>query len=427
MKLTRRLFLGGGLAFVGCRGLREEGPASADFPLGVASGDPTPEGALVWTRYVGAGALRLEVWPREAPEAVRSFSVTPSDEGIALLDVTGLSPGAWYHYAFVASADGVDLTRSDEGRFRTVIAPDALVPLHFGVSSCSNQNYPLTPFLRAAQELEVDAFLMLGDTIYADGAKTLDDYRQKWREGLARRPYRLLRGSAALISTWDDHEIVNDASADALEQAQITAAREATFEYSPWRAAVGTQERLWRSIRYGRTAELFVLDCRSERNHARGEYLSREQLDWLKDGLAKSPATFKLILNSVPISAYEGAFFQLTRRDRWEGFPAQREELLRFIDETPIEGVLWLTGDFHMGVAGRVSPSGPGATQVEIAAGPAGQFSNPAPSYPGAPQFDFATASTNVVSLELDPATRKAHVRFLDGGSKVLFETDYLG
>ncbi|MFZ5441124.1 MAG: alkaline phosphatase D family protein [Myxococcota bacterium] len=425
MKLSRRLLLGGGLALAGCRGLREEGPASADFPLGVASGDPDTEGALVWTRFVGRGDLRLELWKRDEPANKRALPVTTANEGIALVDVSGLESGTWWHYAFVSSVDGVDVSRSDEGRFRTVIADDALAPLHFGVSSCSNQNYPLTPFLRAAQELEVDAFLMLGDTIYADGAKTLEQYREKWREGLARRPNRLLRGSAALISTWDDHEIVNDASADQLEQAQIVAAREATHEYSPWRAAVDHPERLWRSIRYGRTAELFVLDCRGERNHATGEYLSRAQMDWLKAGLAKSDAVFKLILNSVPISSYSAAFFQLTKKDRWEGFPEQREEILRFIDETPIEHVLWLTGDFHMGVAGRVSLEGPGATQLEIAAGPAGQFSNPSPSYPGAPQFDFSTASTNVVSLQLDPMAKTARVRFLDGGSKVLFDKTY--
>lgn len=426
MKLSRRLFLGGALV-AGCRALREDGPASPDFPLGVASGDPTSAGALVWTRYVGMGELRLELWKRNEPETKRTFAVNSENEGIALVDVTGLDSGAWWHYAFVSSLHGVDVSRSDEGRFRTVLAPDALAPLHFGVSSCSNQNFPLTPFIRAAQELEVDAFLMLGDSIYADGAHSLQQYREKWREGLARRPNRLLRASAALISTWDDHEIVNEASADEIEVARISAARQATHEYSPWRAALEHPDRLWRSIRYGRTAEIFVLDCRGERNHAKGEYLSREQMNWLKNGLAKSDAVFKLILNSVPISAYSAAFFQLMRRDRWEGFPRQREEILRFIDETPIDGVLWLTGDFHMGVAGRISLEGPGSQQIEIAAGPAGQASNPAPSYPGPPQFDFSTASTNIVSLQLDPTTKTARVRFLDGGKKVLFDKTYLG
>lgn len=424
MKLSRRWFLGGVTA-LGCGLPPEEGPASPDFPLGVSAGDPAPDGALVWTRWVGAGALRLEAWPRDDESAPRRvFEVTASDEGVVLFTLSGLPAGTWWKYVFIATKDGVE-TRSDEGRFRTAIAPDALEPLHFGVSSCSKQTWPLTPFTRAAQELECDAFLLLGDTVYADGAETLDDYRGRWREALSRRPYRLLRASTAQVNTWDDHEIVNDAAGEQVPPARIAAARQATFEHQPWRADAQAPERLWRSLRFGRTAELFVLDCRSERSVARREYLSRAQLDWLKHGLATSPATFKLVLNSVPISSYDAALFQLLAHDRWEGWPEQRTELLRFIDETPVEGVLWLTGDFHIGVAGRVSLDGPGARQVEIAAGPAGQGPNPSPSYPGPPQFDFATAKTNIVSLQLDPVAKTARVRFLDGGTKTLFERVY--
>ncbi len=425
MKVSRRLFLGG-LTAIGCGLPAEEGPASPDFPLGVSAGDPTSTGALAWTRYVGTGALRLEVWKRDDPATRHTFAVTPSDQGIALVVVEDLAPDTWWQYAFVASDDGVDGARSDEGRFRTAPDENSLAPVRFGVSSCSKQSYPLTPFTRAAQELECDAFLLLGDTVYADGATDLASYRASWRTALARRPNRLLRGSTGLISTWDDHEIVNDANGDQVPPAQIAAARQATFEHQPWRIDGERPGRLWRSLRWGKTAELFVLDCRSERNHATKEYLSRAQMDWLKAGLAASPATFKLILNSVPISSYPGAFFQLLAKDRWEGWPEQRRELLEFIDTSPIEGVLWLTGDFHMGVAGRVSREGVGATQVEIAAGPAGQGANPSPSYPSPPQFDFATAWNNVVVLDLDPASRTARVQFLDGGTRTLFDRSYV-
>jgi phosphodiesterase/alkaline phosphatase D-like protein len=132
-----------------------------------------------------------------------------------------------------------------------------------------------------------------------------------------------------------------------------------------------------------------------------------------------------VILNSVPITEYRGAFFQVFAPDRWEGFPEQRREVLRFIDETPVRGVLWLTGDFHMGVAGRVAREGPGATQVEVAAGPAGQTANPSFSYPAGPQFDFSTAVNNAVVLDLDPGARTARVQFVDGASKTLFDHVY--
>jgi alkaline phosphatase D len=424
VKVSRRLVLGG-LAAMSCgRAMQEPGPASPDFPQGVCAGDPDSRGALLWTRYTGTGALRLELWPRGDPATRLVFPVTPTDEGIALVRVEDLAAGTWWHYAFVGSKADGEVSRSEEGRFRTALAADALAPLRIGASSCADQEYPLTPFSRVADELECDVFLMLGDNLYADGAKTLDEYRQKWREALARRPTQRLRASTGLISTWDDHEIVNNATGE-LDPAQIQAARTATFEYQPWRESGASPGRLWRSIRWGRTVEFFVLDCRSERAPSTGQYMSREQLDWLKAGLAASPARFKLVLNSVPISNYPGAFFALTLDDRWQGYPAERTELLEFIEGRNIPGVLWLTGDFHMGVAGRVSATGPGSTMREIAAGPAGQFANPSPSYPAPPQFDFATAEHNVAVLDLDPAAGTVRVRFLDGGTRTLFDTTW--
>lgn len=425
MKLTRRFTLGA-LAAAGCNVLpSEEGPRSAQFPYGVAVGDPSSTGGLLWTRYLGAESLRVDVWPKDQPLNVRSLDATVMEHGISLVPVDGLSSGQWYSYAFVAHRAGVEVDRSDEGRFRTALAAGVLAPLRFGVSSCSRQTYPLAPLTRIAQEFECDAFLFLGDTVYADGATDLPGYREKWGEALTRRPQRLLRQSTGIISTWDDHEIINDASSEKVSPQRLEAARRATFEHQPWRADMQAPERLWRSLRFGATAEVFVLDCRSERSRTTNEYLSRTQLDWLKAGLASSTATFKLVLNSVPITSYPGAFFQLFAPDRWEGFPDQRREVLEFIDTTPVPGVLWLTGDFHMGVAGRVSRDGVGANQLELAAGPAGQFSNPSLSYPSGPQFDFATAVNNAVVLDLDPAARSVRVRFLDGGTRTLFEKTY--
>lgn len=424
MTWSRRSFLGG-LAMLGCGVPTESAAGSLDFPLGVSAGDAHHDSALLWTRYVGEGELRLEWWPENAPEVRRAVAAPVSEERIAKVTLSELEAGTWWHYVFVASRDGVDISTSDEGRFRTALAADSLEPLTLGASSCSHQRFPLTPLSRVAQQIRCDAFLLLGDTVYADGAHSLDEYRGVWREALARRPNRLLRQSAGLVGTWDDHEIVNDATPDTVSAEQMSAARQAAFEYQPLRPSGGTQTRLWRTIRWGRTAELFVLDCRSERNRATGEYVSAAQMEWLKAGLASSQATFKLILNSVPISSYPGALFQLFAKDRWEGFAAQRESLLRYIDEAPIDGVVWLSGDFHMGVVGRVSESGPGANQLEIAAGPAGQSANPSLSYPGPPQFDFATSANNVAVLDLNPAARTVRVRFLDGGSKTLFDGSY--
>lgn len=403
----------------GCGLPREAGPASPQFPLGVACGDVSVTSGDLWTAFEGTGPLTVRVWPRDDETSAQTFDVTLDDARIGTALVRTLSADTAYAYQF--SGDGV---LSDVGLFRTPPTADTLKPLTFGVASCARQTEPLAPLAVVAERYPLDALLYLGDTVYADGAKTLADYRGKWREALARRPQRLIRGATSVVATWDDHEVINDASGDRLDPSMLGAARTAFFEYQPVRPDAPT--RLWRSLRWGKTAELFVLDCRGERNHATREYMSREQLDWLKAGLAASDATFKLILNSVPISSYPGALFGAFSDDRWEGWPSQREELIDFVDANT-SGVLWLTGDFHMGVAGRVARTGPGSTQVEIAAGPAGSnLANPALSYPSPPQFDFASSINNMVVLDLDPATRAARVRFIASNDRVLFDHTYV-
>lgn len=417
MNFTRREVLLA-LAASGCGGVPIETPASDGFPCGVSSADATPTQVLLWTVYGGEQPLFVEWWPVD-DEAARRRLAAPVLDGVAQVDATGLDPGRRYAFHFTDGA-----RTSDVGRFRAAIAEDALVPLTFAASSCARQTTPLLPLAAVANGFTLDAFLCLGDAVYADGATNRPEYDAKWRGALARAPNRAMRQATSTIATWDDHEVENDASPASTPSELFAAARDSFFAHQPVRR--DAPGRIWRSRRWGRTAEVFVLDCRSERDSAQGEYVSREQLEWLERGIANSPATFKLILNSVPIGNYPSALFQAAARDRWDGYPAQRRELLEFVDAHR-EGVLWLTGDFHIGVAGRVSLEGPGAGQVELACGPAGaNLPNPALSYPAAPQFDYASADNNVLVLDLDPVTRSVRARFIGGDERVLFDQVYV-
>lgn len=414
----------------------EPGPASPRFPFGVASGEAGPDAALLWTLHEGSGSLKVRLWREDGGAAPRVEPVAPGDDGFVHHRVAGLEPGAWYRFAFfeldgsgadagldggAPSGEGV----SDTGRFRAAFAPGTLAPLRLGAVSCTHQDAPLGTLVHAAGRGDLDAFMLLGDTLYADGAVDLPGYRQMWRRLLERAPVRALRQATSLVATWDDHEVANNFGGDTVPPAQLQAGRRALFEHLPIAQNPEAPERLWRSFRWGATAELFVLDCRGERNGAAGEYVSRAQLDWLKAGLVSSPARFKVILNSVPITAFPGLFFDLAAADRWEGVPAQRTELLRFVDEARVPGVLWVSGDFHMACAGRVALEGPGARAVELLVGPGGQFKNPSPSYPGPPQFDFAAGIDNYATIDLDPALMTARVQYVTDRGAVAATLDY--
>jgi phosphodiesterase/alkaline phosphatase D-like protein len=351
--------------------------------------------------------------------------VTPSAGGFAHVDVPLPEPGARYRYVFFEMEGDTRLARSPIGRFRAAVPDSDRSVLRLGAVSCTRNGHAFRTLGHAAARDDLDAFLYLGDTTYADGSTTLDDYRAKWAENLATGEYRGLRASVSALATLDDHEVDNNFDPETVDAAQLAAGLAAFHEHQPIRLDADLPgRRIWKSVRWGQTVEVFVLDCRTERRPStrttsEAIYVSREQMQWLTMGLLESTAVFKVIMSSVPISDFPGAF-DLARDDRWEGYAAQRTEILRFIDDNAISGVLWVAGDFHMASAGRVSTSGVGSDQVEVLVGPGAHDGNILAATLFPPQFDWATSRDNYAVIELDPSTSRASVFYHDEDDSVL-------
>jgi alkaline phosphatase D len=414
--LSRRALLAGlALAGVGrCPPGARAVTRGARFPLGVASGDPRPDGATLWTRYTGSRPLQAVIWRADDGDlaSARFVTATPADGGFTHVEARGLPPDTWHHFSFVEG--GAKLARSAVGRFRTAPAPGARPLVRFGATSCTCQGISFSVLARASERNNLDAFLLLGDTVYCDGARTLGEFRARWHDAFSTPEYQALKASTAVIATWDDHEFFNDWSEDVIAPPQFAAASRAWFEHLPVPRNDEAPARIWRSLRFGDTAEVFVLDSRSERYRSRSQYVSPEQLDWLKQGLLRSTATFKLVMTSVPISSFESIWFRASKADRWESFPEDRERILRHVEDEQIRGVLWVAGDFHLASAGRVSASGPGKDAIEVLVGPGAQLPNAAPFYPSAPQFDWSSGTNNFAELELDPRSGEARIAWVD-------------
>jgi alkaline phosphatase D len=201
--------------------------------------------------------------------------------------------------------------------------------------------------------------------------------------------------------------------------------------------------RLWRSWRWGDTAEFFAIDVRSERKPSTlltpdAQYISIEQMAWLKQGLTDSPATFKLILNSVPIMEMPPIWGE--GWDRWEAYNPQRTELIDFLLESNIHNVYFITGDFHMATVGRLDPpGGPGYGFWEFMLGPGAQ-ANPLGNREGIievlgeendplPPNQFLWGyHTRVASfVDLDPFTTPPQltVRYYDEEGTSLFQVTF--
>lgn len=390
------------------------------FPLGIASGDLATDRAVLWANYAGTQPLAALAYRMDGEtyvEQLGPFPATVADGGFAHVAITGLTAGARYRYVFV-ELDGTNTpsARSRIGRFRAAIADTASEPITFGAVACTEASRPVTVLARAAERLDLDAFIFAGDNAYCDGAETLPEYREKYLEHFGRADHIAIRAQTGMYITWDDHEVKNDLNPETIDDAQMAAAFQAFFDHAPIARVTGSENRIWRSSRWGRTVEVFVLDSRSERkpsslltgNH---QYISPAQMAWLQAGLQASPAVFKLIVNSVPITNMPSVW-DAYPTDRWEAYSKQRTEILSFIDDNAITGVLWLAGDFHLAFISNVSTSGPGANQREVLCGPGGQNSNALLPSLLAPQFSYKTGTNNYTTLTFDPATRAVTVGY---------------
>ena len=348
------------------------------FPLPPQSGAMRATTALIWGYGEGVDALDFWVWRTEGAERYLVHSGTAETaDGYAKVALDALAAGQWYQFVWMRSGDD-EPVRSQVGRFRTAIERGCGERLVVAATSCTNRRLAPYRSLEMMAAEQPDLFLQLGDMSYNDRAQSTAEYRALWHETLSDPGYAAILAQCGMYVTWDDHEIVDSSSYYAIDDERRRIATDAWFETLP--SPRLENDRFWDSYRWGDTAEFFVLDCRSEREPAsrrtpEAAYISRAQMEWLKQGLAESQAVWKVILNSVPMTNWPDA--AILESDRWEGYEAQRQELVDYFIAQDLEGVVVVSGDFHCGSVCRLEPTGPGRKFFEILVGPGANGGNP--------------------------------------------------
>ncbi|MBW1602471.1 alkaline phosphatase D family protein [Streptomyces sp. JJ66] len=363
----------------------------APFTLGVASGDPQAHSVLLWTR-LAPEPLAAE---QPLPEIVEVEWAVATDAGLRSVvargtvpasatlghsvhvPVTGLRPGTRYWYAFTALGQ-----RSRTGRTRT--APvGALASARFATANCQAFHDGFYAAHRGIAREDLDFVVHLGDYLYEHGqvgGVPADHVRD--HEGPAvftvadyRRRHALYKGDPSLRAahaahpwflTWDDHEVVNDYSGTgggAPFMQRRAAAYQAWYEHMPHRdgahAALPDPE-IHRVRRWGDLLELTVLDLRSHRsaqNLPDGTILGTAQKTWLKDTIDRAPDTWHVWANSIMLSqlrARPGGWYMFT--DQWDGFRAEREEVLHHVHDSGLEDLVVVTGDWHSAFVDDLRP-----------------------------------------------------------------------
>lgn len=374
------------------------------FTLGVASGDPLPEGIVLWTRLapkpLEGGGMPMSVVGVEWEIARDAGFQKVVQKGAALarpelghsvhVEVAGLEPAREYWYRFRVG-DAV----SQIGRTRTAPPAGARVDrLRFGVCGCQHyEDGYFTAFRRMAEE-QFAFIVHTGDYIYegrAEGSRngphfrrhhgdelyTLVDYRNRYALYKTDRDLMAAHASAPWIVSWDDHEVSNNYAGDVDQNGtppeifalRRAAAYQAYYEAMPLRASAlpsGSHLRLYRRLHFGSLIDLSVLDTRQWRSdqpcgdalrtNCAGRFapsqtmMGPEQEQWLFDNLATVKARWTVIGQQVYSFAYDrvkanpGAQFSM---DKWDGYVAARQRLYNRLLETRAPNPIILSGDVH--------------------------------------------------------------------------------
>ncbi|MFC4314030.1 alkaline phosphatase D family protein [Steroidobacter flavus] len=461
----------GGLLLAGAAGRVWSKPAFAEYPftLGVASGDPTPEGFVIWTRLApqplqlhgGMPARSVSLnWEVAEDERFRRIAragqvlAHPELAHAAHVDVAGLKSDRLYWYRFFIEGG----EPSPVGRVRTAPAAGQLPRrVRLAVAGCQHYEsgwYGAWRYL--SQEPELAAVFHYGDYIYegsgiasdpiasgrrhlGDELYSLDDYRRRYAQYKTDPDLQAAHQAAAFIASFDDHEVDNnwggeraqDDTPPELFELRKLAAMQAWYEHMPVRREQFPRPdglRMFRRLDYGRLFRLHVLDTRSYR--VPGEtMLGPAQEGWLYRGLSND-ACWNLIAQQVLMMpllrrAADSGRLVSTYKDHWGGFPESRQRLVRAIGERQLTNVVVASGDSHQYFVGRVPadrdrPDGAAAASeflgTSISSGGDGM-----PVLPGSetlladnPNIALNNAQRGYLTFDVTPSELRADLNVMD-------------
>ncbi len=429
------------------------------FTLGVASGDPSADGFVIWTRLAprpteGGGMPDLPVavdWTVAADQAhtrvLRRGRATADPRlGHAVhVEVDGLDPDRWYWYRFTAGG-----AASPIGRTRTSPAPGApAARLRFAFASCQHYEHGLFGAYRHMAEDDIDLVVHLGDYIYEGSSAgrvlrrhetkeepiSLAQYRNRYACYRSDPHLRAAHRNFPWVVTWDDHEVENDYAADQSQNRddpkwfllRRAAAYQAYYEHLPLRRASlprGPDMRLYRRLAFGDLATFHVLDNRqyrsdqpcgegrrgggnmvpncTERFDPSATVWGSAQEAWLDEGLSNSRGRWNVLAQSLMMG-------QLTNRnaagepvhwtDGWDGYAAARARFLTRLAAAKVANPLTIGGDIHSFWANELRPD----------------FDDPR-SPVVMPEFVGTSISSRGISYEstMKVLSANPHVRFFD-------------
>lgn len=411
----RRLLVGIGLSTASAALTRLPGAGAASsgrggrlpadpFRLGVASGDPLPNGVVLWTRLApeplaldGRGGMpRRPVpvqWQVAHDESFRrvvrrgTAVARPEWAHSVHVEAEGLDPGRWYHYRFRVNRD-----TSPIGRTRTAPAAGQLPETtRFAIASCQRFT---DGYYTAYQNMLADApdlVIHLGDYFYEKDngpgklgrqhlpigeCLSLADYRVRIAQVRTDPDLQAIHAATPFAVTFDDHEVSGNWAGDIPEtgdwadasveefRARKADAFRSYYEHMPVRTAQrpnGYRVQMYRRLRWGGLATFNLLDTRQFRSDQATDeqawdpdrtILGAAQNEWLLDGLRSTTARWNVLASQVPF--LEDSVTNANRNDKWDGYRFDRQNILDTLATGVARNPIVLSGDIHAHRAGNL-------------------------------------------------------------------------
>lgn len=324
--------------------------------------------------------------------------------------VNNLSPNTYYYYRFSYAGQ-----YSRIGRTKTFpVGPVSRA--RFAFISCQKINVGEYAAFKNMLAHNLDFVVHLGDYIYETSSSSawptnlqknpvdLASYRGRYMLYRGDRNLRKLHARVPWIMTWDDHEFKNNYDANSITAQWRRDSYKAYYESMPLRLPAGLPAdfkdlRIYRGFKYGDLIDMMVLDTRQYRSDppkcntilANGvtvpeagitvgggscfttdryaparSMLGATQKQWLKNSLSASSASWKTIANQqimadtltallpAPAATTLAADPALGSEGTWQGYAAERKEIMDHIAANGIGNVVVLSGDAHISLVAHL-------------------------------------------------------------------------
>ncbi len=382
------------------------------FKLGVASGDPLPDGFVIWTRLapVPMDPLATQQTPiivkwyvaedRKGKKVVKSGAsiAYPQNAHSVHVEVSGLDANKEYFYYFISGEN-----KSQVGRVYTLpLLGESTNEFLFAIASCQSFTDGHYAAYRDLVAQDPKLVIHTGDYIYEQDwmggvrsipiseAHSLDEYRLLYSQYKQDLSLQAAHANSAWLLIWDDHEVDNDWAGDYSQEKTTfdqfvkrkSAAFKAYFENMPLRLAAKPQKnslKLYRRTVVGDLLQFDLLDCRQYRNtpaclkkpsflrrykaicdeakSSERSFLGKEQEAWLMRGIGHFDTKWNAIIQTTLMAPFDFLHgnSQAYDMDGWDNYTKSRQRILDKISQVRPSNPIAFGGNIHANYAGVIN------------------------------------------------------------------------